>query len=59
MRIQFRLHLLACGLFAAAAFSPLPLSSLAGAALALSSLLLWVNLLSATRRYARHGGSFV
>jgi hypothetical protein len=59
MRIQFRLHLLACGLFAAAAFSPLPLSSLAGAAMALSSLLLWVNLLSATRRYARHGGSFV
>lgn len=61
MRIQFRFHLLACGLLAAAILRPppffvLPFSTLAGVALALSALLLWVNLLSATRRYVRHGG---
>ena len=56
MRIQFHLHLLACGLLAAAVVRPLPFSTLAGVALALSALLLWVNLLSATRRYVRHGG---
>lgn len=56
MRIQFHLHLLACGLLAAAVFRPLPFATLAGVALAFSALLLWVNLLSATRRYVRHGG---
>jgi hypothetical protein len=30
----------------------------AGIVLALSALLLWVNLLSAVRRFSRHGGRF-
>ena len=55
MRRQFRLHLLACCLLSASTFWP-QLSIAAGSVLALSALLLWFNLLSATRRYLSHGG---
>ncbi len=58
MRMQFYLHLAACGLFAAAVIHPRWFAVPAGAALASSALLLWANLLSAARRYARHGGRF-
>ena len=57
MRWQFRLHLSAVGLLAAAAWWP-RLAMMAGIVLGLSALLLWVNLLSAARRFARHGGRF-
>ncbi len=55
MRTQFRVHLTACVLFAACVLWP-QLTIAAGSVLALSALLLWVNLLSAIRRYLRHGG---
>jgi hypothetical protein len=57
MRWQFRLHIAACVLLAAATRWP-NLSMAAGLVLALSALLLWVNLLSAVRRFSRHGGRF-
>jgi hypothetical protein len=58
MRGQFRLHLVACALLAAAAVWP-QLAIMAGSVLALSALLLWVNLLSAVRRFSSHGGRFL
>jgi hypothetical protein len=57
MRGQFRLHLAACVLLAGAVVWP-QLAIAAGSVLALSALLLWVNLLSAVRCFARHGGRF-
>jgi hypothetical protein len=57
MRGQFRLHLAACGLLAAATCLP-QLAIAAGSLLALSALLLWVNLLAAARRFSTHGGRF-
>ena len=56
-RWQFRLHLFACTLLAVAVGVP-QLAMAAGVALALSALLLWLNLLSAARRFSRHGGRF-
>jgi hypothetical protein len=55
MRGQFRLHLVACVLLIAVPFWP-QLGVAAGSVLALSALLLWINLLSALRRFVRHGG---
>lgn len=57
MRGQFRLHFMACALLVAVPFWP-RLGIAAGSALALSALLLWVNLLSALRRFSAHGGRF-
>lgn len=57
MHRQFRLHLAACALLAAVPFWP-QLGMAAGSVLGLSALLLWVNLLSALRRFTRHGGGF-
>lgn len=56
-RWQFRLHLAACVLLVAAVSWP-QLVIAAGGVLALSALLLWINLLSAVRHFARHGGHF-
>ncbi|KVW99676.1 hypothetical protein [Thiobacillus denitrificans] len=56
-RWQFRLHLAACALLTGATLWP-QLAITAGSVLALSALLLWVNLLSAVRRFSRHGGRF-
>lgn len=56
-RWQFHLHLAACALLIGAALWP-QLAIAAGGVLALSALLLWVNLLSAVRRFSRHGGRF-
>jgi hypothetical protein len=55
MRGQFRLHLVACALLIAVPFWP-QLGMAAGSVLAFSALLLWINLLSALRRFFRHGG---
>jgi hypothetical protein len=57
MRWQFRLHLAACVLLAGAVLWP-QLAIAAGSVLALSALLLWVNLLSAVRRFSGYGGRF-
>lgn len=57
MRGQFRVHLIACLLIVAATLWP-QLAITAGISLALSALLLWVNLLSAVRRFFSHGGRF-
>jgi uncharacterized membrane protein YagU involved in acid resistance len=57
MHWQFGLHIVACVLLAATTQWP-QLAMAAGAVLALSALLLWVNLLSAVRRFARYGGRF-
>ena len=57
MRGQFRLHLAACGLLAGAVLWP-QLAIAAGSVLALSALLLGVNLLSAARRFSGYGGRF-
>ncbi len=57
MRGQFRLHLVACVLLVAVPFWP-QLGIAAGSVLAMSALLLWINLLSAVRRFKRHGGGF-
>lgn len=54
---QFWLHLLACTLLAVAVVTEHG-AVFAGSALALSALLLWANLLSAVRRFARYGGRF-
>lgn len=56
-RWQFRFHLVACGLLTAGLFWPL-LARTGGLMLALSALLLQINLLSAVRRFYRHGGRF-
>ena len=56
-RGQFRFHLAACVLLVATVLWP-QLAMVAGSVLALSALLLWLNLLSATRRFGRHGGRF-
>jgi hypothetical protein len=58
MRWQFRLHLAACALLVGAAVQP-QLVTVAGGVLALSALLLWVNLLAAARRFSSHGGRFL
>jgi hypothetical protein len=55
MRWQFRLHLAACVLLAAATRWP-QLAMAAGSVLALSAALLWINLLAAVRRFVGHGG---
>ncbi len=57
-RWQFRLHLGACMLLIAAPFWPKLLAVPAGIGLALSAVLLELNLLSAVRRFSRHGGRF-
>lgn len=57
MRWHFRLHLAACGLLAVATWLP-QLAIATGSLLALSALFLWVNLLSAARRFYRYGGRF-
>jgi len=44
-----------CGLLVVAVWWT-PLAIAAGSVLALSALLLWLNLIAATRRYLRHGG---
>jgi hypothetical protein len=54
-RRQFHLHLAACVLLVGAIFWPM-LAIVAGGVLALSALLLWINLLTAARRFSRHGG---
>ncbi|HEY9145784.1 MAG TPA: hypothetical protein VIN36_03790 [Thiobacillus sp.] len=56
-RWQFRLHFVACVLLIAATRWP-HLAVAAGGVLALSALLLWINLLSAVRRFSAHGGRF-
>jgi hypothetical protein len=57
LRGQFRLQLVACVLLVGAPFWP-QLGIAAGGVLAVSALLLWGNLLSALRRFARHVGGF-
>jgi hypothetical protein len=57
MRWQFRLHLAATVLLAAATQWP-QVAAAAGWTLALSALLLWRNLLAAVRRFVGHGGRF-
>ena len=56
-RWQFRIHLGACLLLVAGLFWPQLLRE-AGMTLALSALLLGINLLTAVRRFSRHGGRF-
>jgi hypothetical protein len=56
MRLQFRLHFVACLLLVTAAIRPGWFAALAGGATALSGGLLWANLLAAARRFLRHGG---
>ena len=55
MRWQYRLHVAACGLLVIAAGWP-PLAVWAGGVLALSAVLLGINLVSALRRFVRCGG---
>jgi len=57
MRGQFRLHLIACVLLVGVPFLP-QLGIAAGGVLAVSAVLLWVNLWSGVRRFTRHGGGF-
>ncbi|MHB1053563.1 MAG: hypothetical protein ACYCZT_10905 [Thiobacillus sp.] len=56
-RGQFRIHVFSCVLLVAAVFNPPALALPAGITLGLSALLLWVNLLSAVRRFTHQGGS--
>ena len=56
-RWQFRFHAAACGLLTAGPFWPSSARA-GGLMLAVSALLLWLNLLSASRRFSRHGGRF-
>ncbi|MDP1924125.1 MAG: hypothetical protein Q8K57_05010 [Thiobacillus sp.] len=56
-RMQFRLHVPTCLLLIATVWWP-QLAVASGSVLALSALLLWVNLLSAARRFSSHGGRF-
>jgi len=55
--MQLRLHLGSLALLVGAMWWP-QLAGVAGSVLALSALLLGWNLLSATRRFAQHGGRF-
>jgi len=57
MRMQFQLHLFVCVLLIASVLWP-PLAAAAGGVLALSAVLLWINLLSAARRFSGYGGRF-
>jgi hypothetical protein len=57
MRGQYRLHFAACALLVATVRWQ-QLAVVAGGVLALSALLLGVNLMSATRRFSTHGGRF-
>ena len=57
-RRQFRAHVVACTLLVAATVWP-QLALASGLSLALSATLLWINLLSAVRRFSRHGGRFI
>ncbi len=57
MRGQFHLHFIACALLVVVPFWP-QLGIVAGSVLAVSAVVLWVNLLSAIRRFSRHGGRF-
>ena len=57
-RGQFRVHLFACVMLVAAVFNPSAFALPAGITLGLSALFLWVNLLSALRRFSNHGGRF-
>ncbi|MHB1084504.1 MAG: hypothetical protein ACYCZA_06665 [Thiobacillus sp.] len=57
-RGHLRVHTLACVVLAAAVFIPPALALPAGIALGLSALFLWLNLLSAVRRFSSHGGRF-
>jgi len=57
MRMQFRLHLFVCVLLIASVLWS-PLAAAAGGVLALSAVLLWINLLSAARRFSGYGGRF-
>ncbi len=56
MRMQFRLHLAALALLAAAVAWPTALHIPAGIVFALSALMLLGNLSAALRRYLQHGG---
>jgi len=56
-RMQLRLHLGSLALLVSATWWP-QMAGVAGSVLALSALLLGWNLLSATRRFAQHGGRF-
>jgi len=56
-RWQFRFHMAACGLLVAGLFWPW-WTRAGGLMLALSALLLGINLFSAARRFFRHGGRF-
>lgn len=56
LRLQFRLHLTALALLAAAVAWPNGLHIPAGIVFALSALMLWGNLSAALRRYLQHGG---
>ncbi len=57
MRMQFRLHLCRLRLARCVCVWP-PLAAAAGGVLALSAVLLWINLLSAARRFSGYGGRF-
>jgi hypothetical protein len=57
MQGQFYLHLLTCSLLLVAVVWK-QWTVVAGAVLAASALLLWLNLLSAVRRFSRYGGRF-
>ncbi len=54
-RLQWRLHLATCALFVVAVFWPI-VAPAAGGVLALSTVILWLNLLGAVRRFRTHGG---
>ena len=56
LRLQFRLHLAALALLAAAVAWPSALHVPAGIVFALSALMLWSNLSAALRHYLQHGG---
>jgi hypothetical protein len=58
MRWQFRVHVLTVALLAVGTVFPHEMHAAAGAALGVSALFLWFNLLSAVRRYRRYGGRF-
>lgn len=58
MRWHFRLHLLACALLGCATISPGLFAMPGGIATGLSAMLLWLNLVTTTRRYVSHGGRF-
>ena len=56
-RGQFRMHVFACVLLVAAVLNPPAFALPAGITLGLSALFLWVNLLSAVRRFTSQGGN--